>query len=362
MKILHVATHFGTTTVYNNLFAQLKALGHSASYIVSNRKHDYSGLDGRYTQLIHLPFLYKLFSSLKARLYGKHILANEFGSDFETIHAHTVLADGMLALFIKKHLQPNSKLVVTVRSTDLKYRYRLLPWERPAFKKVLHAADVITVLSPAYQDRLLQIDKRWASKIEVVPNGLAENMSIDAAMTTVNDSKGFLFVGRMIPRKNLHKLLLAYKRLRAKNKEVGNLYIVGGNGPGWYEKIIRFLAGLTQQVEFIGALPQQAVYEYMKKCKVLVVPSFSETFGLVYLEALANHMVVIGSKGEGVAGYFDESQGFYLADPNSVKSIFECLQKADAFSVRSPVDLTQFSWPNVAAAYSSLYPVNLIAQ
>jgi glycosyltransferase involved in cell wall biosynthesis len=361
MKILHIATHFGTTTVYNNLFAQLKALGHMSTYIVSHRNHDYTALDGRYTQLIHLHFLYKLFSAVKAKLFGKHLLVKGIKGNFEVIHAHTVLADGLLALFIKKHLQPNCKLLVTVRSTDLKYRFRLMPWERPAFKKVLNAANVITVLSPAYRDRLLQIDKRWASKIKVVPNGLAENMSVDGAMTAVNDSKDFLFVGRMIPRKNLHKMLLAYRRLRGANKEVGALYIVGGNGPGWYGKIVRYLAGLTQQVEFIGPLPQQAVYEYMKQCKVLVAPSFSETFGLVYLEALANHMVVIGSKGEGVAGYFNEAQGFYLANPNSVKSIFECLQKADAFTVRTPVDLTQFSWPRVAAAYSALYPINLKA-
>ncbi len=361
MKILHIATHFGTTTVYNDLFRNLKALGHSMTYIVSGRKHDYTELDGKYTQLIHLPLLRKFFSGLKSRDYGKFLIAKSFTTDCDVIHAHTALADGTLGLFIKNNINPGCRLLVTVRTTDLKYRYRLLFWERPVFKKVLNEADVISVLSPSYMQRLIKINPAWKDKIQVVPNALPTVDESQLVVNEVNEASDILFVGRIIPGKNIHGLILAYLRFRKQTSFQGNFYLVGGDGSGWYNKVVRYMAGFSNTIHLVGKVPKQEVFEYMKKCKLLVVPSFSESFGLVYIEGLLNKMVVIGSSGEGVSGYFTEAEGYFEVNPNSYKAIATGMAKAMKVSSRSEVDLSRFTWPKVAAAYTAIYSANSIA-
>lgn len=356
MKVLQIATHFGTTSVYNNLFSRLNEMGMSLFYIVSGRKHDYSVLGGKYKSTPHIPLLYKFFSSLKAKIYFKELFTQATAWEgVNVIHAHTVLSDGYLGMYVKQQMLPEAKLIVTVRSTDIKYRYRLLPWERPAFKRVLDAADIITVLSPAYRDKLLRIKSDWADKVEIVPNGLQDNLSIDVKVSSLNSSMDFLFVGRIIPRKNLHNVLRAFKRIKRDKTNVGALYIIGDGGKKWYRGIVRFLAKSIPEVYFLGKLSQEETFGNMAKCKTLVVPSYSETFGLVYLEGLAHNMTVIGSEGEGVAGYFTEPQGFYAANPRSVKSIYRCLDQAVNMNSRDAVDLSNFSWKGVTESYAKLY-------
>ena len=54
-------------------------------------------------------------------------------------------------------------------------------------------------------------------------------------------------------------------------------------------------AGLEKHVTLLGAIPNGDVATYLARCHALVVPSFYEAFGIVYLEAMSWGLPVIAS-------------------------------------------------------------------
>ncbi len=96
-----------------------------------------------------------------------------------------------------------------------------------------------------------------------------------------------MFVGNLIPRKELHTLLEALTTL----PPAGWRLRVAGSltaDPAYAESIRRLLesAGLLQHVSFLGFLPAEQLAANLAASHVLAVPSSYEGFGIVYLEAL----------------------------------------------------------------------------
>ena len=68
------------------------------------------------------------------------------------------------------------------------------------------------------------------------------------------------------------------------------------------------------------------VENIIPSCDVLVLPSFSESFGLVLIEALACGKPVIGSNVGGITEIINDSVGL-LVNPNKVSSIARSIDK-----------------------------------
>ena len=56
------------------------------------------------------------------------------------------------------------------------------------------------------------------------------------------------------------------------------------------------------------------------------MPSFHETFGLVYIEAMSQGLPIIYTKGEGIDGYFKEATVGYSVNPKDVKNIVKKIE------------------------------------
>ena len=59
----------------------------------------------------------------------------------------------------------------------------------------------------------------------------------------------------------------------------------------------------------------------MKKSDVFVMPSAPETFGLVYLEAMASGCIVVGAKGWGIDGLIKNGFDGYLVEPRDIDAL-----------------------------------------
>lgn len=96
-----------------------------------------------------------------------------------------------------------------------------------------------------------------------------------------------VFVGRLIPSKNVGLLLDSVHRLSRAERPI-RLCVVG-DGPSrasLERKTVEL--GLGDRVSFVGALPEwESVVAIIKGAKVLAMPSLREGFGLVALEAAA---------------------------------------------------------------------------
>ena len=89
--------------------------------------------------------------------------------------------------------------------------------------------------------------------------------------------------------------------------------------------------------------------------------SHSETFGLVYIEALSQGLRLLYSRHQGIDNFFKDRIG-EAVNSHSLEEIVNSLDKllSSPEDYVIPADLfTQFSWDNIALEYKSIY-LNII--
>ena len=128
------------------------------------------------------------------------------------------------------------------------------------------------------------------------------------------------FCGTIEPRKNLHRVLAAFRSLDRPDLE---LVIAGPQG--WKDDIGAAVAGLAGRVRRLGAVPRVDLDALYAGAAAVVYPSLGEGFGLPVLEAMAQGAAVVTSAGtatEEVAG-----DAALLVDPLDVDSIAGALDQ-----------------------------------
>ena len=134
----------------------------------------------------------------------------------------------------------------------------------------------------------------------------------------------FLFVGRFAPEKNLPRLLEAYARYRtAAGHRAWGLVLVGA-GP--LETELRVRAQELRDVVFAGFQQGDAVSAYYGLASCLVLPSISETWGLVVNEAMAAGLPVLVSERCGcVPELVQPGVNGYVCDPLDTEGLARLL-------------------------------------
>lgn len=102
----------------------------------------------------------------------------------------------------------------------------------------------------------------------------------------------FLFVGQGVQRKGLHHLIAAWREARV--GDAGLTLVCTRIDPG----IKAMLAGTN--ITLVGRQDAKVLQDYFLDSDIFVMPSLIEGFGLVYLEALAQGMFVIGTANTGL--------------------------------------------------------------
>jgi glycosyltransferase involved in cell wall biosynthesis len=102
-----------------------------------------------------------------------------------------------------------------------------------------------------------------------------------------------LFLGRLdIKHKGLDDLLLAWKMLKEQQIMIP-LWIVGSGQDEAVLKTTVLNMGLSDLVQFKGRVEGDAKYTLIRNCRLMVMPSRQETFGITALEAMANSKPVV---------------------------------------------------------------------
>jgi glycosyltransferase involved in cell wall biosynthesis len=106
----------------------------------------------------------------------------------------------------------------------------------------------------------------------------------------------FLYVGRLVPQKNLHALLVAFSGLVNELGTGAVRLVIAGRGP-CEQSLRRTCAdlGLDGDVEFRGYCLQQSLPGLYRSCDVFVLPSTTEPWGLVVNEAMLCRLPIVVS-------------------------------------------------------------------
>lgn len=136
-----------------------------------------------------------------------------------------------------------------------------------------------------------------------------------------------LTVGRLASAesyKGVDTLIEAVGRLRAREVPV-SLGIVGRGDDLDRLRGIRDSLGLENEVEFLGAVPDEELDALFQSCEVFAMPSRGEGFGLVFLEAMRYAKPCIGGNHGGTPEVIDDGDTGFLVDYGDVELLTERL-------------------------------------
>lgn len=129
-----------------------------------------------------------------------------------------------------------------------------------------------------------------------------------------------VYAGNLIKLKKVDVLIRALERV---NFEYSCNII--GDGPE--KNKLLSLTSNNQRIIFKGRLEREETIKIMRESDIFVMVSSPETFGLVYLEAMAQGCITIGSKGEGIDGVIIDGENGLLVPPNDVDNLVKCFEK-----------------------------------
>lgn len=150
--------------------------------------------------------------------------------------------------------------------------------------------------------------------------------------------QNYVFVGRLIKRKYPAEIIPAL--VKAYGKEKFNVSYIGRGFES--SRINKFAKELNVQknVHQLGYLSRDEVVKQLQTNDVFVMISRSETFGLVYLEAMAQGLIVIASRNEGFDGIIEHGKNGFLCEAGNIDELAEIIRKIRCMS---PNDLQEIS-------------------
>ena len=139
--------------------------------------------------------------------------------------------------------------------------------------------------------------------------------------------KNFIFVGRLIDYKNLFNFLEAFHLARQKSKENWGVIILG-DGELKTDLQLFISNKNIQNVSFQSGVSWQQVPQYLALSNVLVLPSYSEPWGLVVNEAMACGLPVIVSEKCGCAiDLVKNGENGFIVEPNNIEQLTNLMLK-----------------------------------
>ncbi len=213
----------------------------------------------------------------------------------------------------------------------LKPNRRSMVIERLTLSLALRRSARVVAISEATARELVARFPRVAPRVDVTPLGVAPTLAGDpgAQIADLPEPGFVLAVGTLEPRKNLPRLVAAYRRLPDDLQRAHPLAVVGKLG--WdADETLAELRSLGDRVHLLGYVPDEALAELYRRCAVFCYPSLGEGFGLPVLEAMAAGAAVVTSNVSSLPEVGGDAVEY--ADPLDSASIAAALERV----LRSP--------------------------
>jgi D-inositol-3-phosphate glycosyltransferase len=251
-------------------------------------------------------------------------------------------------------------------------------------KEVVRSIDRLIAQCPAERDEMLADYGARADQIALIPSAVdtdrfrpVDKLVARRTLGIAPDAEIIVYVGRLVPRKDVRNVVHALARLKTRRMTSGiatmpELLIVGGEteqpDPVATPEIavLRSLAAeldVLDLVWFAGRRQPDDLYLWYAAADVAVTTPWYEPFGLTPLEAMACATPVIGSCVGGIAFTIADGDTGYLVPPRDPDAL--CSRLEDV--LRDPERrlgmgqagrarvLHSFTWQQVAARTAALY-------
>ncbi len=239
--------------------------------------------------------------------------------ELDVLHVHYAIPHAAAAYLAQQMLSPSRLgVITTLHGTDI-----TLVGQEPSFypltRFAIERSDAVTAVSDFLRretDRVFGVDRR----IDVIRNFVDTQVFVPRPDLRANnplrdgDRPLLMHASNLRPVKNVDRVIEVFARVRAQRP--CTLAVVG-DGPerNPAQRRARDL-GVADDVRFLGA--QETMEELLAMADVLLLPSETESFGLVALEALSCATPVVASDRGGIPELITDGETGYLHDPGDV--------------------------------------------
>lgn len=307
-----------------------------------------------------------------------HETAHIYGEDLgQAVHVYTETS-----VEVTKHLQPDvvhahdwmtyeagvraarfheKPLVTHIHATELdRTHFHPNEWIYGRERRGFTEADHIIAVSQYTKNILVQHYGIDPDKISVVHNGNSDQLTLPPHPSSLSPRRHpmVLFLGRLAIQKGpLHFLDMA-AQVHLLRPDVQ--FVIAGDGhmlPTLMRQTVKL--GLEDCVMFAGKVTSAEARKLYEQASCFVMPSLSEPFGLVALEAIAHGAPVILSKQSGASEVIGHAFKVDFWDTEKmadcVLTILRETPLASQLTAEAPRVLQRLTWENQAGKVVSIY-------
>lgn len=238
---------------------------------------------------------------------------------------------------------------------------------------VMACSEVVLASCTVEAEQLAALYETDPARVRVVAPGVdhaffgpGDRMQARRALGLPSDAPVILFVGRIQPLKGADVALRALAVMRQHPR--AQLVVVGGPSGPHGDEHLRYVHDLAERlaiaerVRFVDPQPHELLSTHYRAADVCIVPSRSESFGLVALEAAACGTPVVASSVGGLTTLVEHGRTGYLVDGTSPEQfavaaslVIEDSLLAEKLSTAAVTRARHYTWAKAAALLRATY-------
>jgi L-malate glycosyltransferase len=302
--------------------------------------------------------------ALASKLYE---VAREHSLDL--LHMHYAIPHAVSGYLAREMLKTVRHLpvVTTLHGTDITLVGRD-PSFLPITKFGIEQSDAVTAISNYLSDATRETFC-MDCPIEVIYNFIDADYYCRAPADQVKlgvapeDERILLHISTFRPVKRITDCVEVLALLRTRHGVTARL-VMCGDGPERADaQALAVRLGVAEYIDFVGKQPQSEVRKYLSIADLLLLPSQSESFGLVALEAMASEVPVIATRVGGLPEVVEEGETGYLFEVGDTEGMADAAaalladeEKREQFGKRGrEIAIGRFSTEKIIPQYERLY-------
>jgi teichuronic acid biosynthesis glycosyltransferase TuaC len=282
---------------------------------------------------------------------------------FDVIQVHGTYPTGLAAPIVSQKI--SCPYILTLHIQDNPRIFRS-PKSATLYQNMLEKASALITVGSPLERFLKNILPEQNQKIcKTIHNGVEISLIDEILKEMVPNNNGWghiISISNLWPIKGIDINLRALAQLRDE-RVPWRRYTIIGEGPerAGLEKLAKELK-IDDRVVFLGRLIHQDTLRELARADIFCLPSWQESFGVVYLEAMAMGKPTIGCQGEGAEDIIrDGNDGLLLPpkDPTSLAGALKRLIQDPEFAIslgkNAKLRARQFTWERNVEAYIEIY-------
>lgn len=274
----------------------------------------------------------------------------------DVIHSHNPLVTHYAAAARVLARTPLS--VSTIHGTST---LEIQKWARVLFSGSCHLMDKIVLVCRQVREEFCRRFRAFRNRTATIPNGIEVRELISIPPRASSNEFVFGTVGRLVPVKDHHTLLVAFTKLRERFPFC-RLEVLGGGELQTELRMFAAALGLAQAVRFHGWSTD--IPGFLSRIDTFVLSSRSEGLPMTLLEAMAAGVPIVSTAVGGVPEVVEPAGCGWLArpgDPVDLAAKMECaiLTRDDRGSRARSAVVEEYSVECMARRYAELYEAAL---